>query len=50
MAREQSSKNTSGSFFPTLFNRTNTVGDIQIWLRCFRIAGSLTERTFTNGK
>jgi type II secretory pathway component GspD/PulD (secretin) len=42
LARKQKQRNTEGPLFPMLFNKSKSSGDIQVWLRCFRIAGPLS--------
>lgn len=45
LTRRQKQRDTQGSLFPTLFAASKSGGDIQVWLRCFRIAGPLPERS-----
>ncbi len=39
MPRKQKQDGKSGSFFPTLAKVEETTGDVQVWVRCFRIDG-----------
>ncbi len=42
MSRKEEQRSTEGTFFPSLFDKSKNGGDIQVWLRCYRIAGPLS--------